>query len=199
MNRVALSQRVAVDPASGERRDAVDQQLVRFIAAAGGRAFPLPNALDAPEAVAAWLHALSPEAVVLSGGDDIGACPERDLTESALLTYARARRLPVLGICRGMQMLAHWSGGSGLNAVAGHVRTRHRLTGTITGEVNSFHAYALRACPAGFSVLATSDDGEIEAIRHQSLPWEGWMWHPEREPAGFVPRDLQRLKVLLHA
>ena len=26
-----------------------------------------------------------------------------------------------------------------------------------------------------------SGDGEIEAIRHLSLPWEGWMWHPERE------------------
>ena len=37
---------------------------------------------------------------------------------------------------------------------------------------------------------------EIEAMRHGTLPWEGWMWHPERE-ANFSPRDLARMKALL--
>jgi putative glutamine amidotransferase len=75
------------------------------------------------------------------------------------------------------------------------VRTRHRLSGEITGEANSYHGFSLASCPEGFEVLAQSEDGEIEAIRHQSLPWEGWMWHPERE-ALFSARDVQRIKAL---
>ena len=32
-----------------------------------------------------------------------------------------------------------------------------------------------------FNIIAKSSDGEIEGIKHSSLPWEGWMWHPERD------------------
>jgi putative glutamine amidotransferase len=76
------------------------------------------------------------------------------------------------------------------------VRTRHRLSGRITGEVNSYHEHVLADCPEGFAVLARSEDDAIEAIGHATLPWEGWMWHPERE-AGFAPADLQRARMLL--
>jgi putative glutamine amidotransferase len=93
-----------------------------------------------------------------------------------------------------MQMMAHWAGVD-LCSVQGHVKTRHRLTGEIAGKVNSYHHLALTTCPLEFDVLARSEDGEIEAIRHQSLPWEGWMWHPEREE-NFAIRDVQRIKAL---
>jgi putative glutamine amidotransferase len=93
-----------------------------------------------------------------------------------------------------MQMMAHWAG-TGLHPVQGHVKTRHLLVGEITGEVNSYHGFTLAACPTDFEVLARSEDGAIEGIRHQSLPWEGWMWHPEREP-NFSEHDIQRLKAL---
>ena len=46
---------------------------------------------------------------------------------------------------------------------------------------------------AGKSTLAT---GLSEAIRHDYLPWEGWMWHPEREKT-FLMRDINRFKALL--
>jgi putative glutamine amidotransferase len=82
--------------------------------------------------------------------------------------------------------------------VLGHVATRHELRGRITGSVNSFHEFALLDCPEGFTVLAESSDGMIEAIGHNYLPWEGWMWHPEREPQ-LSARDVQCLKELLHA
>jgi putative glutamine amidotransferase len=93
-----------------------------------------------------------------------------------------------------MQMLAHWSGVS-LKPVTGHVRTRHQLSGQIAAEVNSYHSLALADCPPGFEVLARSEDGEIEAIRHLQRPWQGWMWHPEREN-DFASHDLQRLQQL---
>lgn len=91
-------------------------------------------------------------------------------------------------------MMAHWAG-VGLRPVEGHVQTRHPLSGEVTGKVNSYHVFSLIGCPRGFEVLARSVDGEIEAIRHLSLPWEGWMWHPERE-AAFAAHDIQRLKAL---
>jgi len=199
---VAVSQRVDHYPDRSETRDALDQRLIAFLLAAGFIPVPVPNGLHKflpggrsnSEALAAWLAAVKPQAFVLSGGNDVGQCRERDLTESALLDHASQHQIPLLGICRGMQMMAHWSG-TDLHPVHGHVRTRHCLAGEIAGEVNSYHGFSLATCPAGFEVLARSDDGEIEAIRHQSLPWEGWMWHPEREE-NFAARDVQRIKAL---
>lgn len=193
MKVVAVSQRVDAFPERQEVRDALDQRMAMFIAAAGGLCVPVPNALG--DGLDAWLHVVQPAAVVLSGGNDLGQCAERDATERYLLDHAQTYRLPVLGICRGLQMMAHRAGVM-LRPVQGHVCTRHALAGVITGTANSFHSFALCACPEGFSVLARSEDGEIEAIRHQDLPWEGWMWHPERE-AVFASRDIERLKGLL--
>ena len=97
----------------------------------------------------------------------------------------------MLGLCRGMQMMGTW-GGASLRSKDGHVRARHTLVGDITGEVNSYHHHVLGDCPTGFEVTARSEDCEIEAFRHRSWPWEGWMWHPEREET-FHARDIQRL------
>ncbi|RIX44753.1 MAG: gamma-glutamyl-gamma-aminobutyrate hydrolase [Rhodocyclales bacterium GT-UBC] len=193
MKVVAVSQRVDEYLEYEEVRDTLDQRVALFLAAAGGLCAPVPNRLGA--GLNDWLTALKPAAIVLSGGNNLGQCAARDTTEHALLDYARLHRLPVLGICRGMQMMAHWAG-TGLRPVQGHVRTRHHLSGKITGEANSYHGFSLTDCPSGFAVLARSEDGEIEAIRHESLPWEGWMWHPEREST-FATRDVQRLKALL--
>lgn len=200
MTTVAVSQRVDVIADRGERRDALDQRLVWFLQSAGFVPVPVPNGLDATSVVHglnAWLDAVAPRAIVLSGGNDIGTCPERDRTERRLLDYAAARELPALGICRGMQMMGVWAGAS-LKPVAGHVRVRHQLAGHITGAANSYHGLALASCPAAFTVLAQSEDAEIEAIGHTARPWEGWMWHPEREPH-FADRDVRRASQLLGA
>lgn len=194
MKPVAVSQRVDHFPDREEHRDALDIRLTQWLTAAGFLPFPLPNAVFATGELPAWLDRVRPYGLILSGGNDIGDEPQRDATERALLDHARDQRLPVLGICRGMQILGAWSG-TALKPVANHARTRHQVAGAISGEVNSYHNFSLAECPPQFDVLSRSDDGEIEAIKHRQLPWEAWMWHPERETI-FSARDTSRLKAL---
>jgi N5-(cytidine 5'-diphosphoramidyl)-L-glutamine hydrolase len=85
-----------------------------------------------------------------------------------------------------MQMMGMYAGG-GLMWVDGHVGVRHKLqdgdkaSDLFPEPVNSYHNQALQGCPEGFKILAKSEDGNLEAMMHKELPWEAWMWHPERE------------------
>jgi len=206
---VGVSQRVDVYPERNERRDALDQRLINFLSVSGFFPVPVPNSLvmemDGSElsyqALDLWLNRIRPKALVLSGGNDLGECSERDITESRMLDYAYKNGLPVLGLCRGMQHMAVWVGGH-LKRVSGHVQTRHILK--FIGhqehthhEVNSYHSWSLAECPENFEVMAQSEDGEIEFIRHKHLPWEGWMWHPERE-INFASFDIVGIKKLFN-
>lgn len=197
--RVAVSQRCDHVAARDEYRDSLDVRLIEWLKQAGALAFPVPNRLEPFEGIFRWLNELSPQAVVLSGGNDLGDCPARDATETALLEYSASVDLPVLGICRGMQMLASREGGM-LAQISGHIGTVHAIVAThgveLPGRVNSFHSWALVACPDGYEILATAPDGSIEAIRHSMRNWEGWMWHPERDTA-FDPVALKRARLLL--
>lgn len=177
---VAISQRVDVHSVTGERRDALDQQWAVFLAACGLVPVPVPNHVAQARALCA---ALPLAGVILSGGNDLAAyggdSPERDGTEAELVALADARGLPVLGICRGAQHLAHLAGGT-LRRVEGHVATRHRLD---VGEraVNSFHNYAIAHIPPALRVLARSAEGDVESFDAQGGRIRAIMWHPERE------------------
>ena len=192
MKIVAISQRVDVLPERNETRDALDQRLVALMLSLNYLTLPIPNVLA--HSVADWLAETKPDALVLSGGNNIGENFDRDSTERVMLEYAKCHELPTLGICRGLQMMANWAGVE-LHHTEGHVKTRHSVSGLINREVNSFHTYSIKDCPLGFEVIACSEDGLIEAIRHKSWPWEGWMWHPEREE-DFIEEDTNRIRSL---
>ena len=201
-----VTQRADPVPERVEIRDALDQRLLQWLNAAGLLPFPVPNAIlgaAGAEGLNAWLDVVQPNILVLSGGNDIGAQLARDDTERYLLSWAREKRIPALGICRGMQMMAVWAGGE-LVRVSRHVGVRHKLK--LRGEecendwpesVNSYHNWGLDSVPAGFSPLAWAEDGMVEAMRHESLPWEAWMWHPEREVM-FNDSDTNRVERLIN-
>jgi N5-(cytidine 5'-diphosphoramidyl)-L-glutamine hydrolase len=181
LKRVAITQRVAVIPEYGERRDCLDQAWPRFLAACELMPVIVPNI---PELALAICNHDEIAGLVLTGGNDLanlgGDAPERDATENALLDMAESQGLPVLGVCRGMQLIQQRSGIS-LRRVEGHVSPRQviRIDGTPT-EVNSYHRYAAFDSRPPLRVWAVADDGVVKAVRHASHPIHGIMWHPER-------------------
>jgi len=188
-----VSQRVAIDAATGERRDALDQRWAALLAAAGCVALPVPNL---PSAVPALLDACAPAGVLLTGGNDLarygGDAPERDATELALIDAALARGLGLLGVCRGMQVLQDRFGVP-LEPVAGHVRAARRIV-AVDGErdVVCYHRLGSRVTVPGVRIDARAEDGVVEALSVGPRV-RGLMWHPERRGVP-DPLDLKLLE-----
>ena len=191
MKLLGVTQRVDFCSEKALTQDSLDQSLINFVIQCGYLPVPIPNVLSGH--LSTLLDQIEPDGFVFSGGNDLGSCLSREITEDVILRYAFAQALPVLGICRGMQKIANWADGIALKRVSGHVKSRHFVSGEIMQEVNSFHDYSLVDEGSNFQILAKSGDGEIEAIRHKTLPWEGWMWHPERD-FQYSRHDIARLR-----
>lgn len=205
--RIGVTQRVEEIPGYGERRDCLDQQWFVLLERLELDPVPIPNSLADP---AAWLVRAELDGVVLSGGNDLVGlpnaarpAPERDRTERVVLEHGAAKALPVLAVCRGLQLINTFLGGW-LSPVQGHVASRHLVEPLSDdpifgsyGEVNSFHAWGLPPDGLGPGLKATlrAEDGGIEAVCHERLPWIGIMWHPEREQP-FTNADLNLITKL---
>ena len=201
LRRVGIIQRPMALAERDEVRDTLDVRLARLVWDLAFIPIPITNAVaqsaglgdGGPSNVDDYLSALALDAIVLSGGDDVGEPPARDRTERAALALAERERLPVLGICRGMQLINVMAGGM-LTPVEGHVAARHEVQGSPIAkrEVNSFHRLAILpdGLAADLKATAWAPDGTVEAVKHRRLPWTGIMWHPERE-APFAEDDVK--------
>ncbi len=143
----------------------------------------------------------------LYGQEDLGVCrnldPDRDRSELSLCRRFLAEKKPILGICRGAQLLTAALGGTLLQDLPGHTglpngadrvhntRTAGILAGLYGPEctVNSWHHQAVDRMPPHCRILQVSEDGVIEAFCHDTLPVLAVQWHPERLCGRFARPD----------
>lgn len=222
--KCAVTLSASADPSP---RDFLRHTYVPYLEQLGILPVPVPNVLSDP---VAWAAALGVEGIVLTGGGDVAperygqpntasseVSPARDTTEFRLLEMAVARRLPVLGICRGIQVLNVFFGGGLVQDIAAELHSPvahngeafHRVTvvdprvasviGTRALEVNSSHHQAVTAAVLApdLTVFAICEaDGVIEGVLHRALPVLGVQWHPER-PSPSREHDLRLLRRFL--
>ena len=203
MKIIAISQRVHKIHEYGELRDELDNRLFKFVNKLGFLPVPIPNFKKKNNAdfktLLSWLNSIKPSGIILSGGEDIGQFKYRDQIEFKLLNWAVKNKTPIIGICRGMQIIGHWAKVKTIK-VKNHVGARHIIISSINKnykrKVNSFHNLALSKCPKNFKVNFRSLDGVIESIEWRKKKIFGCMWHPEREKQ-FDKHDISKFKSFL--
>jgi len=130
------------------------------------------------------------DGLVIGGGSDPGIPEdkERDRMEIGLISKAVSERIPVLGICRGAEMLTLWAGGK-LSPMKGgelgtHMSKWHNVQLSDIwpkAEANVWSHHHLKIeNPGSLRVAATSNDGNTEAIADPNKRILGVLWHPER-------------------
>lgn len=206
---LAISMRVTHNASYPEPRDSLAHDWPTWLDAVGHQPVMLPNRLRDPKA---YLRAARVDGLILTGGDSIFPSPDdgeeaqaRVVTERAAIDMAIEDNLPILGICRGLQMLNHFFGGEIIDDIAtqlpdaqSHVARNHSVEllapfaefneGSRLA-VNSYHdqGVVLQGLASDLKVFALSDDGLVEGLVHSELPILAVQWHPERVNPG---RDL---------
>ena len=182
--RIAISMRRVVSD-YGEARDALASSWFHFASAVLPNTLlvPVPNLMSSNK-LQGMTDTLSLDGLILTGGDDWGLCQQRDFAEKWLFSWAMKKSFPVLGVCRGAQVINILCGGS-LVPVAGHKAIRHsiELEGNTEMNVNSYHSLGIMEATLAPSLepLARAFDGSVEAFVMPRHPVTGIMWHPERE------------------
>ena len=199
----------------GAKEDGVKINYYNAVSALGATPYPFDK-LAPRESV------LRADAIIIPGGCDVNPAlyheenvssvdidDELDRIELYVLSEARELKIPVLGICRGLQIMNVFLGGSLIQNVEHceihkkendmdkvHGTTVYKeksfiydIYGSERISVNSAHHQAIKALAKGLRAVQHSDDGVIEAVCHESLPFYGVQWHPERMCLANARRD----------
>ena len=197
--------------------DQLSSQYTQAVSRAGGVPVIIPTVSTLEEARRVLSRL---DGVIFSGGPDIDPAwygesvwnetveidPVRDHSDSLLVREALRQGMPVLGICRGEQLLNVLLGGSLYQDIPTQVEkahthrgVRHMTSGADSLRVNSRHHQAVKALAPGLKAASFSDDGLVEAYENSQI-W-AVQFHPEtlvqEDEASWLPlftAFLQRLK-----
>ena len=206
---VGVSLRVITTDDHRGPRDAINHNWHKLFSQYNILPVLIPNQ---PDLVASLLKDIPFSALLLIGGNNVGpvdeyersihiddVSKERDATEYAIIEYALRYHKPILGVCRGMQILnAYFDGHIIRNlkdvnlASRSHVGVTHDFDivdaeyqsylGEKSANTNSFHSNAVPESTLSAELLpfAIARDGIVEGVYHPDCPMIGIQWHPER-------------------
>ena len=189
--RVGISLRITEAQNYQETRDSLSQEWVPLLEKLSFQPVLIPNNLsNIPD----FITEMGIDSIILSGGDDIGKHPLRDKTEKQIIEFAIKSRLPIFGVCRGMQILNNYFNGSLNHNSRNHVGKRHLLAlinkkfvenlGMDSIDVNSFHNNIINEKDLGSdlnSLAIFKDVKKIDVFFNNYPSIVGVMWHPERD------------------
>tara|TARA_Y100000310_G_scaffold51473_1_gene47432 strand:- start:1432 stop:2076 length:645 start_codon:yes stop_codon:yes gene_type:complete len=188
---IGISLRVVESTNYNEKRDALSQDWSIFFEKLGINPLLIPNTM---KNVLSFLEDMQVQGLILSGGDNIGDSQDRDETEQKIINYSLEKKIPLIGICRGMQVINTFFGGT-IETLENskHVGDPHFVSlnknlasflHTEKLQVNSFHNNVIKQENLGRNLksFAIANDSTIEGFCHTELPIIGVMWHPERTP-----------------
>ncbi len=131
--------------------------------------------------------------LILSGGNDVVSKKKdsilRNKIENNLINKAIKKKIPILGVCRGAQILNIKFGGK-ISKIKNQMRTRHNIYFYKNNfikkkifNVNSFHNYGIKYedISKRFKIIATDSDKNVEMFASKKNKIIATMWHPERE------------------
>lgn len=191
MKYIAVTQRVENIESYKEVRDSLDQRWIKFLLSVDLFPILIPNNITYLEYLISHSEI---DGVLFTGGSSLvkygGNSKERDEVEFFLMEWAIKKNIPILGVCRGMQVIQDYFKNQ-LVEVPNHVAERHTLITEHIGrvsslckkytDVNSYHNYGSYEAHSELIKVATSADGVVMAIEHQHKNIYGVMWHMERE------------------
>ena len=196
--KIAVTSRIVDTEDYDEIRDAVSHDLIDYLVSLNAKPLIIPN----NEAIAEeYLN--ESKLLFLSGGNnvsdnlslsdkDYSSSLIRDSVEKILVNYAIKESIPIIGICRGMQFLNCYFGGTLDKLTSPHIHNSGDHEVHFSGDsssftkfnsltVNSYHNFVIKKLGKNLKSLAKSDDGYTEAFEHDIHPIFGLMWHPERK------------------
>ena len=192
MKKIAITQRLISHDTYDEIREALDINWGKFVMELGFLPSVLPYEVD----FKFFFKKLDIKGVILTGGNDLNILNsnnlalKRDLYENNLIKYTINNGIPLLGVCRGMQIIANYFGAS-FKSVNSEVNNRHKIIPnsksrfyrelSMIKDVNCFHNFQITEVIDDFIISAKKENGYIKAIEHKKYEIFAQMWHSERE------------------
>jgi len=205
MKNILVTPRLLLNESYHEIREALDVNWCPFLKCAD----ILPILFPTKSNVFDYLALPNINGILLTGGNDVLSVNNnelsklRDTFEEKILSAAIIKRIPVLGICRGLHLICqHFK--IPLSEINNHIATKHKVLIDSKSSrffrnypeihiCNSYHKYTVTETGAEFLNIGSTEDGAIEAIEHKELPIAAIMWHPEREE-DYSENDINFLK-----
>ncbi len=178
-----------------ENRDSLSEDWTNYLSEnfIDYKFIPLPNN---PKSIIKLVSNIKIDGLILSNGNDWGSCEARDKTELQLINWCREYNLPVLGICRGFQVINKYFGGEIKKDLAKHTNISHagtihsvkiinpeKFPNNIQDEliVNSFHNEGIiEEDLANDLIPFAKSNNVVEGFFHKTENILGIQWHPER-------------------